>query len=140
MTGSGSADAAALTHTRKRKDLLEVTTSSSEKRRKHSMNKPADISQGLPPINDFSLGITRTSYNNNMSDSVENLPAAVASGVKAKNQPLTKPSVRHRSACHRCGNIRKNFTYCSRCPNVYCNPCVVMMISEYGENVFTDGW
>ena len=44
-----------------------------------------------------------------------------------------------RSACHRCGNVRKNQLECTSCPQVYCKNCTDMMIEEHGDDVYTDG-
>jgi hypothetical protein len=43
----------------------------------------------------------------------------------------------HRSACHKCGNMRKNLFYCKRCPYTFCVSCVSKLIPEYGESSFS---
>ena len=46
----------------------------------------------------------------------------------------------HRSACHRCGNIRKSLFFCKLCPYVFCITCVDKCAQEYGQSAFgSDG-
>ena len=46
---------------------------------------------------------------------------------------------RHRASCHRCGNLRKKKTMCSRCPYVFCARCTDKMIEEHGKDIFLNG-
>lgn len=47
----------------------------------------------------------------------------------------------HRISCHRCGNIRKRKTVCSRtnCPHTFCGRCSDKLRLEYGQEVFING-
>jgi hypothetical protein len=45
----------------------------------------------------------------------------------------------HRASCHRCGNLRKKKTMCTRCPYVFCARCADKMIEEHGNDVFLNG-
>jgi hypothetical protein len=45
----------------------------------------------------------------------------------------------HKATCHRCGNIRRDYTRCVRCPYTFCNKCTDKMIDEHGQQVFVGG-
>jgi hypothetical protein len=68
--------------------------------------------------------------------------------ISTRSQPTdtkvsidTATSVEHRISCHRCGNIRKRRTICSRanCPHTFCGRCTDKLKVEYGNEVFLGG-
>jgi hypothetical protein len=56
-------------------------------------------------------------------------------------QAITVQREEQRVSCHRCGNIRKKKTVCSKinCPHIFCGRCTVKMKEEYGEAAFIRG-
>lgn len=56
-----------------------------------------------------------------------------------KKKDEEKLETSHRASCHRCGNLRKNKTLCTRCPYVFCSKCTEKMIEEHGPGIFHDG-
>lgn len=79
----------------------------------------------LPPFNPLALNLAAPS-------------SAPSSSVSPMN--ATNPND-HRISCHRCGNIRKRKTVCSRanCPHTFCGRCSDKLRLEYGPEVFSNG-
>jgi hypothetical protein len=59
--------------------------------------------------------------------------------VKLLVDEATGKRNKHLSACHRCGNVRKEKVLCKRCIHCYCVRCHERMSSFYGPDAFKGG-
>ena len=59
--------------------------------------------------------------------------------VKLLVDETTGEKNKHLSACHRCGNVRKEKVLCVRCVHCYCVRCHERMASFYGTDSFQGG-
>ena len=68
-------------------------------------------------------------------------PRISKSKSRARNsvKMLSDENNKHLSACHRCGNVRKEKWKCSKCIHVYCLRCYERMKVFYGEDGFSEG-
>ena len=68
-------------------------------------------------------------------------PRVSKSRSRARNtvKMLSDENNKHLSACHRCGNVRKEKWKCSKCIHVYCLRCYERMKVFYGEDGFSEG-
>lgn len=68
-------------------------------------------------------------------------PRLSKSKSRARNsvKMLSDENNKHLSACHRCGNVRKEKWKCTKCIHVYCLRCYDRMKIFYGEDGFLEG-
>ena len=98
-----------------------------------------------PPLkvqvqNNNKIKITRSMNNNNNNSNNNNVNynTKMVSPSSSTNSSTFKR--KHRVSCHRCGNMRKSFLLCNKCPQIYCKACVKLMENDHGKDVFNDGW
>ena len=70
-----------------------------------------------------------------------NKSRSTLSKPRARNsvKMLSEANNKHLSACHRCGNVRKEKIECTKCIHVYCTRCHERMSQFYGIDAFIDG-
>ena len=68
-------------------------------------------------------------------------PRISKSKSRARNsvKMLSDENNKHLSACHRCGNVRKEKWKCTKCIHVYCLRCYDRMKLFYGDDGFSEG-
>lgn len=57
----------------------------------------------------------------------------ITDGVPAKEDD------KHRTSCHRCGNLRKKNVRCPNCPHIFCQKCAEKLAVEHGNHAFING-